>query len=42
MDAFEACAWPPVPVAAAPTAAGLAAAARAKIDIAARLKGMWE
>jgi len=39
---FEAAAWPPVPVAAAPTAAGLAAAAKAKIDIAARLKGMWE
>jgi DNA helicase-2/ATP-dependent DNA helicase PcrA len=42
MPSFEACAWPPVPVPAAPTAAGLAAAARAKIDIAARLKGMWE
>jgi DNA helicase-2/ATP-dependent DNA helicase PcrA len=26
----------------APTAAGLAAAAKAKIDIAARLKGMWD
>ncbi|WP_404983242.1 MULTISPECIES: ATP-dependent helicase [unclassified Caballeronia] len=42
MDRFEAAAWPPVPVAAPPTAAGLAAAAKAKIDIAARLKGMWE
>jgi DNA helicase-2/ATP-dependent DNA helicase PcrA len=42
MPHFEAAAWPPVPVAAAPTAAGLAAAAKAKIDIAARLKGMWE
>ncbi|SAL34002.1 UvrD/REP helicase [Caballeronia concitans] len=42
MQNFEAAAWPPVPVAAAPTAAGLAAAAKAKIDIAARLKGMWE
>ncbi|WP_250472759.1 ATP-dependent helicase [Caballeronia sp. GAFFF1] len=42
MQHFEAGAWPPVPVAAAPTAAGLAAAAKAKIDIAARLKGMWE
>jgi DNA helicase-2/ATP-dependent DNA helicase PcrA len=42
MQHFEAAAWPPVPVAAAPTAAGLAAAAKAKIDIAARLKGMWE
>ncbi|GAB5099396.1 MULTISPECIES: ATP-dependent helicase [unclassified Caballeronia] len=42
MQNFEATAWPPVPVAAAPTAAGLAAAAKAKIDIAARLKGMWD
>ena len=42
MPQFEACAWPPVPEPAAPTAAGLAAAAKAKVDIAARLKKMWE
>jgi DNA helicase-2/ATP-dependent DNA helicase PcrA len=42
MQNFEAAAWPPVIAPAAPTAAGLAAAAKAKIDIAARLKGMWE
>ena len=42
MQNFEAAAWPPVIAPAAPTAAGLAAAAQAKIDIAARLKGMWE
>jgi DNA helicase-2/ATP-dependent DNA helicase PcrA len=42
MPQFEACAWPPVPEPSAPTAAGLAAAAKAKVDIAARLKKMWE
>ena len=42
MSKFDACAWPPVPEAKAPTAEGLAAAAKAKIDIAARLKKMWE
>ncbi|HEV7832517.1 MAG TPA: ATP-dependent helicase [Caballeronia sp.] len=42
MPQFEACAWPPVPEPAVPTAAGLAAAAKAKVDIAARLKKMWE
>jgi DNA helicase II / ATP-dependent DNA helicase PcrA len=42
MTHFEAAAWPPVIAPAVPTAAGLAAAAKAKIDIAARLKGMWE
>ncbi|MFT4505016.1 ATP-dependent helicase [Caballeronia sp. 15711] len=42
MPQFEPCAWPPVPEPAAPTAAGLAAAAKAKVDIAARLKKMWE
>lgn len=41
MPHFDACAWPVVVAAAAPTAEGLAAAARAKIDIAARLKKMW-
>jgi DNA helicase-2/ATP-dependent DNA helicase PcrA len=39
---FEAQAWPPVPVPAAPTAAGLAAAAQAKIEIGAKLRKMWE
>jgi DNA helicase-2/ATP-dependent DNA helicase PcrA len=42
MPQFDARAWPPVSVAAAPTAAGLAAAAKAKIDIGARLKKMWD
>ncbi|WP_277184081.1 ATP-dependent helicase [Caballeronia sp. BR00000012568055] len=42
MTHFEAAAWPPVIAPAVPTAAGLAAAAKAKIDIAARLKGMWD
>ncbi|WP_061171327.1 ATP-dependent helicase [Caballeronia hypogeia] len=42
MPHFDAGAWPPVVAPAAPTAAGLAAAAKAKIDIAARLKGMWD
>jgi DNA helicase-2/ATP-dependent DNA helicase PcrA len=42
MAHFEACAWPVVPEPVAPSAAGLAAAAKAKVDIAARLKKMWE
>jgi DNA helicase II / ATP-dependent DNA helicase PcrA len=42
MPHFEAQAWPPAPAPVAPTAAGLAAAAKAKVDIAARLKKMWE
>lgn len=42
MPNFEAAAWPPAPVVTAPTSSGLAAAAKAKIDIAARLKGMWD
>jgi DNA helicase-2/ATP-dependent DNA helicase PcrA len=42
MPQFEARAWPPAPQAAMPTAAGLAAAAKAKIDIGARLKKMWD
>jgi DNA helicase-2/ATP-dependent DNA helicase PcrA len=42
MDHFESRAWPMAPVASAPTAAGLAAAAKAKIDIGARLKKMWD
>lgn len=39
---FEARAWPPAPVVAAPTAAGLAAAAHAKVEIAAKLRKMWD
>jgi len=39
---FDSHAWPPVPIAAAPTAAGLAAAAQAKIEIAAKLRKMWD
>ncbi|PLZ01808.1 ATP-dependent DNA helicase [Burkholderia sp. WAC0059] len=39
---FEARAWPPAPVAAAPTPAGLAAAAQARIEIGARLRKMWD
>ncbi|MFC0573252.1 ATP-dependent helicase [Paraburkholderia solisilvae] len=39
---FEVGAWPPVPAPAAPTAAGLAAAAQAKVEIAAKLRKMWE
>jgi DNA helicase II / ATP-dependent DNA helicase PcrA len=42
LQKFDACAWPPPPPMTAPTAAGLAAAAKAKIDIAARLRGMWD
>nr|WP_205192924.1 ATP-dependent helicase [Burkholderia sp. Ax-1724] len=39
---FDAYAWPRVPVARAPSAAGLAAAAQAKIEIAAKLRKMWD
>ncbi|GLU32344.1 DNA helicase [Trinickia caryophylli] len=39
---FELEAWPPVPRSAPPTEAGLAAAAKARVDIAAQLKKMWE
>jgi len=39
---FDARAWPPAPVAAAPSAAGLAAAAQAKIEIGAKLRKMWD
>jgi DNA helicase-2/ATP-dependent DNA helicase PcrA len=39
---FESRAWPPAPVAAAPSAAGLAAAAQAKIEIGAKLRKMWD
>ncbi|WP_206999578.1 ATP-dependent helicase [Trinickia mobilis] len=39
---FEVQAWPPVVAPAAPSAAGLAAAAKARVDIAAKLKGMWD
>ncbi|HEV3427321.1 MAG TPA: ATP-dependent helicase [Paraburkholderia sp.] len=39
---FEACAWPPPPVMSAPSATGLAAAARAKVEIGAKLRKMWE
>jgi DNA helicase-2/ATP-dependent DNA helicase PcrA len=42
MTLFDAYAWPRVPVAGAPTAAGLAAAAQAKIEIGARLRKMWD
>lgn len=39
---FDAYAWPRVPVPSAPSAAGLAAAARAKIEIGAKLRKMWD
>ncbi|HEY4352052.1 MAG TPA: ATP-dependent helicase [Paraburkholderia sp.] len=39
---FDAHAWPPVATPTAPTAAGLAAAAQAKVEIAAKLRKMWE
>jgi DNA helicase II / ATP-dependent DNA helicase PcrA len=42
MPLFDAYAWPRVPVPCAPTAAGLAAAAQAKIEIGARLRKMWD
>ncbi|WP_092000801.1 ATP-dependent helicase [Paraburkholderia lycopersici] len=39
---FESRAWPPASVASAPSAAGLAAAAQAKVEIAAKLRKMWD
>ncbi len=39
---FDAHAWPRVAPAAPPTATGLAAAAKARVDIAAQLKAMWD
>jgi DNA helicase II / ATP-dependent DNA helicase PcrA len=42
LSLFEAQAWPLVEQVASPTAAGLAAAAKARVDIAAQLKAMWE
>jgi len=42
MPLFDAYAWPRVVEPAAPSAAGLAAAAQAKLDIAAKLKSMWD
>ncbi len=42
MPLFDAYAWPRVPEPVAPSAAGLAAAAQAKIEIAAKLKKMWD
>ncbi|WGS51844.1 ATP-dependent helicase [Paraburkholderia sp. D15] len=42
MPLFDAYAWPRVTLPGAPTAAGLAAAARAKIEIGAKLRKMWD
>jgi DNA helicase II / ATP-dependent DNA helicase PcrA len=42
MPLFDAYAWPRVAEPAAPSAAGLAAAAQAKLEIAAKLKRMWD
>ncbi|WP_259295032.1 ATP-dependent helicase [Paraburkholderia sp. DHOC27] len=39
---FDAYAWPRIPAPVAPSAAGLAAAAQAKIEIAAKLRKMWD
>jgi DNA helicase-2/ATP-dependent DNA helicase PcrA len=39
---FDAYAWPRVPEPVAPSAAGLAAAAQAKLEIAAKLRKMWD
>jgi DNA helicase-2/ATP-dependent DNA helicase PcrA len=39
---FDTCAWPRVPALVAPSAAGLAAAAQAKVEIAAKLRKMWD
>ena len=39
---FDVQAWPPVASVSPPTQAGLAAAAKARIDIAAQLKAMWD
>ncbi len=42
MPLFDAYAWPRVAVPSAPTAAGLAAAAQAKLEIGAKLRKMWD
>nr|WP_222858434.1 ATP-dependent helicase [Paraburkholderia phenoliruptrix] len=42
MSLFDAYAWPRVPEPSAPTAAGLAAAALAKLEIGAKLRKMWD
>ncbi|WP_035547434.1 ATP-dependent helicase [Burkholderia sp. 9120] len=42
MPLFDAYAWPRVAIPSAPTAAGLAAAALAKIEIGAKLRKMWD
>jgi DNA helicase-2/ATP-dependent DNA helicase PcrA len=42
MPLFDAYAWPRVAEPAAPSVAGLAAAAQAKLEIAAKLKRMWD
>jgi DNA helicase-2/ATP-dependent DNA helicase PcrA len=39
---FDVHAWPPVPQPTAPTEAGRAAAAKAKVEIAAKLRKMWD
>ncbi len=39
---FEACAWPSPPPVTAPSAAGLAAAAQARVAIGAKLRKMWD
>ncbi|CAG9237350.1 ATP-dependent DNA helicase UvrD/PcrA, proteobacterial paralog [Paraburkholderia caribensis] len=39
---FDSHAWPPAPIVSAPTRAGLAAAAQAKIEIAAKLRKIWD
>ena len=39
---FDVRAWPPVPVPSAPTPAGLAAAAQARVEIGAKLRKMWD
>ncbi|MGN6668751.1 MAG: ATP-dependent helicase [Trinickia sp.] len=42
LSLFDVQAWPRMPSVAPPTAAGLAAAAKARVDIAAQLKSMWD
>jgi DNA helicase-2/ATP-dependent DNA helicase PcrA len=42
LSLFEVQAWPQLAQAAPPTATGLAAAAKARVDIAAQLKAMWD
>ena len=42
LSLFEVQAWPAVAQTSPPTAAGLAAAAKARVDIAAQLKAMWD